>query len=107
MSSIAEAEAIIADPANYSATYTETAATLNYINAGTAVHFDHDQPFPGTTLGTDADNFVILATGNVIIPTTGDWTFGVNSDDGFAVTLTGPGGTYFFTYDAPRALTTP
>ena len=40
--------------------------------------------------GADINDFVTQATGIVTIPTAGDWTFGVNSDEGFRVTISGP-----------------
>jgi hypothetical protein len=102
INNITDAEAVIADPAKYSATYQVLATTINYYDTGAAAHFGNDQPFPGTTIGVDVDKFVMLATGKVIIPTAGEWTFGVNSDDGFKVDITGGGNTYSFSYPGTR-----
>ena len=65
-----------------------TAPTINYLNTGSAAHFAGDLPFPGTSIGTNVDNIVVLVTGQVVIPEAGPWTFGVNSDDGFSLELT-------------------
>ena len=92
---------MIANP--NSTKYSEAAATLNYYNTGGNAHFDGDRTFPGTTIGTNADEFAVLATGKVIIPTAGLWTFGVTSDDGFKLDLTGPG-SFTSSYDAPRGM---
>ncbi len=50
------------------------------------------------TIGTEVDNYVIKATGKVLIPTAGTWSFDVNSDDGFRLTV----GTNTFAYDGGR-----
>ena len=57
-----------------------------------------DRPFPGMPIGTDYDCFVMKATGRVHIPSAGNWTFGVNSDDGFSCTVNGQ----TFAYDGLR-----
>jgi hypothetical protein len=44
------------------------------------------------------NNFVTEATGIISIPTSGAWTFGVNSDDGFRCTI----GANVFEYPPPR-----
>ena len=87
VSSLATAEAVIDDPATQSSVTSETAVVVNYLNTGSSAHYGNDRPFPGTTIGTDANDFVLLVTGHVIIPTAGPWTFGVNSDDGFSLEL--------------------
>jgi hypothetical protein len=78
---------VIADPGLQSATVTASAPVLNYVNTGGGAHFASDQPFPGTVIGPDINDFVILATTTVVIPQAGLWTFGVSSDDGFGLTL--------------------
>ncbi|MCU0253906.1 MAG: CotH kinase family protein, partial [Acidobacteria bacterium] len=85
---LATAEAVIDDPALQSSVATEIAPVVNYLNTGSAARYAGDRPFPGTTIGVDANDFVVLVTGTVIIPTAGPWTFGVNSDDGFHLQLT-------------------
>ena len=76
---------------------------INFFNTGDPGHFANDSPFPGTTLNTDVDNFVVLVTATLMIPTAGAWTFGVNSDDGFWMTLTRKGKTFSMSYPDPRA----
>ena len=97
-----QAEAVIADPS--STKYSEIVPTVNYYNTGNGGHFDDDRTFPGAAIGANADEFAVLATGKVIIPAAGLWTFGVTSDDGFKLDLTGPGGSFTSSYDAPRGL---
>jgi len=43
--------------------------------------------FPGHAVGADVDDFVVEATATITIPLAGDYTFGVNSDDGFGLTV--------------------
>ena len=97
--SLATAEGVIADPITQSYTVSETAQVINYLNTGGVGHFSGDSPFPGTTIGQDVNDFVVQATANVLIPTAGLWTFGVNSDDGFGLDLTRQ--PYFFEMSFP------
>ena len=63
---------------------------INYIDPedyGEA-RFGGSIPFAGDTPG-DTDHFALRITGTVRIPSAGAWTFGVNSDDGFRLKITG------------------
>ena len=66
---------------------TTSALSLNYMGTGGGGHFTGDTAFPTQSIGSEFDNFVIQATGSITIPTTGNWSFDVNSDDGFQLTL--------------------
>ncbi|MGE5297404.1 MAG: lamin tail domain-containing protein, partial [Solirubrobacterales bacterium] len=103
VSGIQAAEAVIANAAQRSATATEQAQTINYFNTDSQGEFGSDKPFPGTTMNVDVENFVILVKGKVLIPQTGNWTFGVSSDDGYSMTLTKAGKTYTSAYPDPRS----
>ena len=46
--------------------------------------FPNDSAFPGTSPGHE-NNFAAEVTGHINIPTAGNYTFGVSSDDGFAL----------------------
>jgi hypothetical protein len=92
------AESVLATPSQQAAVFTANPATLNYLNSGSGAHFGNDATFPGFTVGVDENNFVVEATGILTIPASGPWTFGVNSDDGFRVTL----GAQEFSYPSPR-----
>ncbi len=100
--SLSKAESVVSNPANQEQVVAGTAPVINYYNTGDYGHFDNDSPFPATTIGVDVENYVILATAKVYIPTTGYWTFGVNSDDGFGLQLT-KGTTYKTSYPSPRS----
>jgi len=92
------ADSVLANPSMQAAVFTETRNVVNYVNTGSGANFGGDFTFPGLTINVDADNFVTEATGIITIPTSGFWTFGVNSDDGFRVDL----GANTFSYPSPR-----
>jgi len=74
---------VIDNPNLQSAVHLENAGLIDYYGSGGGHgHYTADEsPYPGMT--GDMDDFVTKATAVVMIPTSGDWTFGVNSDDGF------------------------
>jgi hypothetical protein len=71
-----------------------TAPVLNIYDSDTRGTFqgdshyklDPDQVSEGTNT---VDNIAVIATGRIRIPTTGVYTFGTNSDDGFRLTIGG------------------
>lgn len=95
---LATADSVLANPALQAAVFSETRNVVNYLNTGSGAHFGADVTFPGFTIGADVENFVLEATGIITIPTSGSWTFGVNSDDGFRVTI----GANTLSYPSPR-----
>jgi len=106
--SLAAAEQVISDPAKQSWTANRTGvAVIDYENTDTPGHFaywveDADKSFPGTTWNVNNDDLVIEATTQVIIPTAGQWTFGVHSDEGFSLELTKGALNYSFSYPDTR-----
>ncbi len=99
VSSVAQAQSVIDTVSNQSWTASETASVVNYMNTGGGGEFSSgDRTFPGMSIGTEVDCFVTQATGRVHIPSAGNWTFGVNSDDGFTCTVNGQ----TFAYDGLR-----
>jgi len=101
--SLSTAELVIRDPAYQSQVATETTSVINYLDNGANGHFGADRPFPGMAIGDNADDFVVLVTAMVLIPQAGQWTFGVNSDDGFGLELTDGINTFTASYPNPRA----
>src|SRR6266568_3593112 len=95
---LATAQGVITTPAQQSAVYSENAPVINYFNTGGASNYGNDRTFPGFTIGADQDNFVIEATATITIPAAGNWTFGVNSDDGFSLTI----GNVSMSFPSPR-----
>ncbi len=100
---LSTAEEVIENPNNQSSVVSENAATVNYVGTGSGEHFGGDRPFPGQVIGQDIEDFVIEATAQLTIPATGAWTFGVNSDDGFGLTLSRGGVPAFvMSFPSPR-----
>nr|HOD83865.1 lamin tail domain-containing protein [Phycisphaerae bacterium] len=87
LSNLSTAESVLADPSRQSATVSASASVINYFNTGTDGHYGSNAAFPGTTTGTDVNDFIILVTGKVLIPAAGQYSFGINSDDGFGLSL--------------------
>jgi hypothetical protein len=83
----ADAESVISTPSFQSAVYAENRNVINYFNSGGGGNYGSDITFPGFTIGNDIEDFVIEATGTITIPAPGNYTFGVNSDDGFWLTI--------------------
>ena len=99
ISSVAQAQSVISTTSNQSWASSETAPYINYMNTGGGGEFaSGDRPYPGMAIGTEYDCFVTNVTGVVHIPSAGNWTFGVNSDDGFSCTVNGQ----TFAYDGLR-----
>jgi hypothetical protein len=100
---LSTAEEVIENPNNQASVVSENAPTVNYLGSGDGQHFLNDRAFPGQVIGQDVDDFVIEATGQLTIPTTGAWTFGVNSDDGFGLTLSRGGvPSFVMSFPSPR-----
>ncbi|MBX7221996.1 MAG: hypothetical protein K1Y36_18740 [Blastocatellia bacterium] len=92
-------------PALFTA-YDTGIGTINYADlAGSSApvaNFGNDRDIrqiPGHLFGVGGqDNFAIRATGALLIPTAGTWTFTVNSDDGCRLTM---GSNHLIVIDAP------
>jgi hypothetical protein len=92
------ADSVLVTPSMQAGVFTETRNVVNYVNTDSSANFGGDFTFPGMTIGVDENNFVTEATGLITIPASGNWTFGVNSDDGFRVDV----GANTFSYPSPR-----
>lgn len=86
---LAQAQSVVNTPSSQAWVKSETAPVINYLNTGGSGDFVNDRTFPGMNIGVDQDVFVLTATGTVHIPSAGQWTFGVNSDDGFSLNVGG------------------
>ena len=67
-----------------------TAQVINYSDPsqpGTAGLFGGDQPLPGDLEFTDDNDVVVQARATIFVPTTGLYTFGVRSSEGFALRI--------------------
>jgi hypothetical protein len=96
--SLPAAQGVIGNPAQQLAVIAENAPVINYLNTGSSANYGNDRTFPGLSMGVDQDNFVIEAAATITIPAPGNWTFGVNSDDGFLLTIGG----FSVSYPNPR-----
>ncbi len=88
--SIALAQTVVNTPSDQSWVKTEVAPYINYNVTGGNNHFTGSyRTLPGTTMGTETDNFAVTATGTLVVPAAGTYTFGVSSDNGFSLTISG------------------
>ena len=102
VNSLDKALELISNPAYQTSATSATSPYINYMDDGSAnnAHFDAtesgslnvaDQAFPGLTQGLA--NYVGVATGSITIPANAlTQTFGINSREGFRLTLTNPSG---------------
>lgn len=89
LTDIAQAEELLDGTIAAKSTASGTSPVVNFEDPqypGTGFHFSGKTPFVINTSAID-ENFAIEAKGDVVIPTAGNYTFGVNSDDGFSVTI--------------------
>mgnify|MGYP006272385959 CR=1 FL=1 len=70
-------------------TVTETHPVINFSGNTSGGNYDDNLVFPGQSEGEDANDFVVVATGTVSIPESGQWTFGLNTDDGARLRIDG------------------
>ncbi len=97
------AQQVLDTPAQQTQVINETVATVNYNSNGGSAHFGGDRAFPGHAFpGQDVNDFVIEATGTIVFPNAGQWTFGVNSDDGFRLEVTNGVHSFLTEYPPPR-----
>ena len=89
--SVTQAESVISTPSEQTSVINQTESTLNFMDTGGGGHFGGDSAFPGMTVGEGLSNYVLQATGTITITASqaGYYTFGVSSDDGFSLTITG------------------
>lgn len=86
--SAADAEALLALPSGDPGIASEAVSvqpTFNFLGEGGDGRYDNNQPIPAGVL----DNYACRATGTLTIPTSGAWTFGLNSDDGGRIVIDG------------------
>ena len=65
---------------------------LNHANSsapGAGGLIPNDDPIPAENSGLSANDYVVIAHAYVKIPTAGDWTIGVHSDEGFGLRFIG------------------
>lgn len=87
LSDLGVARNVLATPAQQTLVVDTTANVINYMGTGGGGRYGGDSAFPTQTINADFNTFIVQGTGTITIPTTGNWTFGVNSDDGFELRL--------------------
>ena len=96
--SLAQAQAVISTPSEQTSASSETESDLNFMGTGGGGHFssDNDNPwyneaFPGMTVGEAGSDYVVQSTGTITVTKSqaGYYTFGVSSDGGFSLAITG------------------
>lgn len=92
------ADSVISTPSLQANVYSENRSVINYFNSGGTGNYGNDSPFPGFDLVTDVEDFVVEVTGTLTVPSAGNWTFGVNSDDGFRLQI----GSFTMSFPDPR-----
>jgi len=81
---------VIGNPAAYTSTAAGNYGTVNFLNTGAASdsgHYGNNVQFPGQVSTTNYNNFATEAHALVTIPSAGDWTFGVRSNEGFLLSV--------------------
>lgn len=69
--------------------------------------FANDFLFPGHDYaGQDKDRFVLVAEGSIYVPSAGEWTFSVGSDDGFRLRIGGHGVNFTSEFPTGRSFAT-
>ncbi|MCO5051795.1 MAG: lamin tail domain-containing protein [Verrucomicrobiae bacterium] len=98
--SLATADDVLANSAQQVSVTSENVSIINYFNTGGEGHYADNLTFPGLVMDADVDDFVVEVTATIHIPTPGQWTFGVNSDDGFRLNV---GSAFELAYPNQRA----
>jgi hypothetical protein len=85
INSLATADALLAGANIVNDTTLTNVSQVNYTDAGTSGELSGDASFPpGFT-----DNFVMQATGTIVVNVSGNYTFGINNDDGGRLRIDG------------------
>lgn len=90
LNSVADAEAALANQ-DYSEVIQRQHAVINFVGTAAFGNYDGDVPFDNLEEidGADLNDFVVHATTSIFVSETGVYTFGVNSDDGARVSVSG------------------
>lgn len=102
VTSLATARSVDTSSDYYTFQNDSLAPVVNYLGSGGGGRFAGDLAFPTQTIGTDYNDFVVHATGVLTIPTAGNWSFDVNSDDGFELVLSQGATTFTSSFDGLR-----
>jgi len=87
---IDEALEVIGNPAARTSVAGGNYGTVNFLNTGSSSNsgnYGNNVAFPGQNNPTNYSHFATESRARVTIPTPGDWTFGVRSNEGFLLTI--------------------
>lgn len=98
-----DARACVRDSSKWNGTpVTKSCQTVNFSD-GSSGSFSATA-FPGNSSTSQGrDNFVVVATGAILVPSAGQWSFAVGSDDGFALSITGHGQSFSSEFNTGRS----
>lgn len=89
------AEMMVADSGYWNADVTYPIVgqydTIDFHANSSSGYFTKNVLFPNQAAGQDKEWFVIVAEGAIDVPSAGQWTFAVGSDDGFRLRIAGHG----------------
>lgn len=100
VNSLEIAREVINTPAYQALVVHSSADVINHQGSGGGGRYVGDQPFPTQSIGVDINHFVFQAKTSIDIPSPGAYSFGVNSDDGFELTISR--GATVFTSEFPN-----
>jgi len=88
VNTLALADQVISDPTKRTSVTTGAATQINYLDASVGGHYSSNVAYPGMGIDdTDDNNYAVEVQGDIDIPATGNWTFGITSNDGCKLTL--------------------
>jgi hypothetical protein len=93
---IGQAENVISTPALQTSSSQVNHPVINFDNSSSAGHYTPENP-PPALVAPNLERFVVEGTGIITIPTAGNWTFCVTSDDGGMVQIRPIGGATYTT----------
>ncbi len=102
VNSLAIAREVTYTPAYQSVVVEADAPVINHLGSGGGGHYGNNQAFPTQSIGVDINHFVFQARTSIEIPSPGDYSFGVNSDDGFSLRISGDGEDFTSEFPNPR-----
>ena len=81
--------------------------TIDFHGTSSSGSFTNNVLFPGHSYANeDRDCFVVVTEGSVYVPSAGEWTFGVGSDDGFRLRISGHGMNFVSEFPGGRSFAT-
>jgi hypothetical protein len=86
---LADADRLITNTLPIATGVIQEADLLGFSTGEGTGHFSINAPVPGITQTQATDNYAVQGTGFLVVPTTGIYTFGLNTDDGGRLRIDG------------------